>query len=155
MLATWVKTLYRVFSHDVMAAILVSQNNETAAMLVSQTNPLGVELFSYTVESSKPSFDRLINLVKYYPTLRKTAEGFDCERIAFRSFPPSIRWYFTRFVTRSHNGLIGQVHSKQRWLVGSAVKFSLRLPSQITLLRPVIEIASDSLWSLGTSVEEK
>ena len=36
----------RVFSHDVMAAILVSQNNEMAAMLVSQTNPLGVELFS-------------------------------------------------------------------------------------------------------------
>ena len=30
-----------------MAAILVSQNNETAAMLVFQTNPLGVELFSY------------------------------------------------------------------------------------------------------------
>ena len=27
----------RVFSHDVTAAILVSQNNETAAMLVSQT----------------------------------------------------------------------------------------------------------------------
>ena len=38
---------YRVFSHDVAAAILVSQNNETAAMLVSQTNPLGFELFSY------------------------------------------------------------------------------------------------------------
>ena len=37
----------RVFSHDVTAAILVSQNNETAAMLVSQTNPVGVELFSY------------------------------------------------------------------------------------------------------------
>ena len=35
-----------VFSHDVTAAILVSQNNETAAMLVSQTSPLGVELFS-------------------------------------------------------------------------------------------------------------
>ena len=34
--------LYRVFSHDVTAAILVSQDNETAAMLVSQTNPLGV-----------------------------------------------------------------------------------------------------------------
>ena len=34
-------------SHDVTAAILVSQNNETAAMLVSQTNSLGVELFSY------------------------------------------------------------------------------------------------------------
>ena len=41
------KLNYRVFSHDVTAAILVSQNNETAAMLVSQTNPLGVELFSY------------------------------------------------------------------------------------------------------------
>ena len=38
---------YRVFSHDVTAAILVSQNNETVAMLVSQTSPLGVELFSY------------------------------------------------------------------------------------------------------------
>ena len=37
---------YRVFSHDVTAAILVSQNNETAAMLVSLTNPVGVELFS-------------------------------------------------------------------------------------------------------------
>ena len=36
-----------VFSHDVTAAILVSQNNETAAMLVSQTSPVGVELFSY------------------------------------------------------------------------------------------------------------
>ena len=37
---------YRVFSHDVTAAILVSQNNETVAMLVSQTSPVGVELFS-------------------------------------------------------------------------------------------------------------
>ena len=37
----------RVFSHDVTAAIFVSQNNETAAMLVSQTSPVGVELFSY------------------------------------------------------------------------------------------------------------
>ena len=37
----------RVFSHDVTAAILVSQTNKTAAMLVSQTSPLGVELFSY------------------------------------------------------------------------------------------------------------
>ena len=38
---------YRVFSHDVTGAILVSQNNETTAMLVSPTSPLGVELFSY------------------------------------------------------------------------------------------------------------
>ena len=37
----------RVFSHDVTAAILVSQNNEMAAMLVSQTSPVGVELLSY------------------------------------------------------------------------------------------------------------
>ena len=40
-------SLYRVFSHDVTVAILVSQNNETVAMLVSQTNPVEVELFSY------------------------------------------------------------------------------------------------------------
>ena len=38
---------YRVFSHEVTAAILVSQNNEMAAMLVSQTNPGGVEFLSY------------------------------------------------------------------------------------------------------------
>ena len=36
-----------MFSHDVTAAIFVSQNNETAAMLESQTSPVGVELFSY------------------------------------------------------------------------------------------------------------
>ena len=41
------KNVYRVISHDVTAAILVSQNNETAAMLVSQTSPVGVELPSY------------------------------------------------------------------------------------------------------------
>ena len=34
-----------MFSHDVMAAIFVSQNNETAAMFVSQTSPVGVEFF--------------------------------------------------------------------------------------------------------------
>ena len=34
-------------SHDITAAILVSQNNETAAMLVSQTSPRGVQLFSH------------------------------------------------------------------------------------------------------------
>ena len=39
--------IYNVFSHDVTAAILGSQNNETAAMLVPQTGPVGVELFSY------------------------------------------------------------------------------------------------------------
>ena len=39
--------IYCVFSHDVMAAIFLSQNNETAAMFVSQTSPVGVEIFSY------------------------------------------------------------------------------------------------------------
>ena len=37
----------RAFSHDIMAAILVFQDNKTAAMLVYQTNPVGVELFSH------------------------------------------------------------------------------------------------------------
>ena len=41
-------SVYRAFSHDVTAAILVFQNNETAAMLVYQDNPVGTELFSYT-----------------------------------------------------------------------------------------------------------
>ena len=39
--------MYKAFSHDVTAAILVFQKNETAAMLVFQTSPVGVELFSY------------------------------------------------------------------------------------------------------------
>ena len=42
-----VQYINKVFSHDLTAAIFVSQNNETAAMLVSQTSPLGVELFSH------------------------------------------------------------------------------------------------------------
>ena len=33
---------YIAFSHDVTAAILVSQNNEPATVLVLQTNPEGV-----------------------------------------------------------------------------------------------------------------
>ena len=40
-----IKISNRVFSHDVTAAILVSQNNETAAILVSQNISMGVELF--------------------------------------------------------------------------------------------------------------
>ena len=42
-----VKRSIECFLHDVTAAILVAQNNETVAMLVSQTSPVGVELFSY------------------------------------------------------------------------------------------------------------
>ena len=48
---------YRVFSHDVTAAMLVSQNKEMAAMLVSQTKPLGIDLYFYANTffcSSKP-----------------------------------------------------------------------------------------------------
>ena len=33
--------MYRVFSRDVTAAVLVSLNKGTAAMFVSPTNPLG------------------------------------------------------------------------------------------------------------------
>ena len=53
---------YRVFSHDVTAAILVSQNNETAAMFVSQTSPLGVEPFLMQTLSFVP-----VNLHSYWP----------------------------------------------------------------------------------------
>ena len=54
--------LYRVFSHDVTEAILVSQNNETAAMFVSQTSPLGVEPFLMQMLSFVP-----VNLHSYWP----------------------------------------------------------------------------------------
>ena len=39
-------SVYKAFSHDVMSAILVSQDNKMAAMLLSQTSPVGVEPFS-------------------------------------------------------------------------------------------------------------
>ena len=47
--SSWVLRLGAIAkcSHDVTAAILVSENNETAAMLVSQTSPVRVELLSY------------------------------------------------------------------------------------------------------------
>ena len=38
---------YKAHANDIMAAILMFQNNETAAMLVYQTNPVRVQLFSY------------------------------------------------------------------------------------------------------------
>ena len=53
---------YRVFTHDVTVAILVSQNNETAAMLVSQTSPVGVELLLMQTLSFVP-----INLHRCWP----------------------------------------------------------------------------------------
>ena len=39
--------IYRVFSRDVTAAMLVSLNKGTAAMLVSPINPQGIEFYSY------------------------------------------------------------------------------------------------------------
>ena len=53
---------YRAFSHDITAAILLSQNNETVATLVSQINPVGVEIFSYETFSFVP-----INLHRCWP----------------------------------------------------------------------------------------
>ena len=40
-------TIYKAFSRDVTAAILVYQNKETAAILVYQSSPLRVELYFY------------------------------------------------------------------------------------------------------------
>ena len=37
-------TKNRVFSHDIMAAMLMFQNKEMAAVMVYQTNPQGIEL---------------------------------------------------------------------------------------------------------------
>ena len=42
-----ITVIYRVFSHDVTAAMLVFQNKEMAAMLVSQTKHLVIELYFY------------------------------------------------------------------------------------------------------------
>ena len=46
-LQTKIGKIYKAFSHDVTAPILVFQNNETVAMLAYQDNSVGVEFFSY------------------------------------------------------------------------------------------------------------
>ena len=85
--------------------------------------------------------NRHLDLVKYYPVFRNTAEANDCGRIkptkfffsailasnsclprrlrffntlsfGRRSFPPSTGWYFPRFVTRAHDVFIGQIHTR-------------------------------------------
>ena len=56
------KVYYRVFSHDVTAAILVSQNNEAAAVLVSQTSLRELNSFLMQTQSFVP-----INLHIYWP----------------------------------------------------------------------------------------
>ena len=40
-------SLYRSFSDDVMAALLVNQNKEVAAMLADQNSPQGIEFYFY------------------------------------------------------------------------------------------------------------
>ena len=60
-----------MFSHDVTAAILVSQSNEAAAMLVSQTNPVGVELLSYA-----NAFFCTINMHRCWPRGENTLYKF-------------------------------------------------------------------------------
>ena len=54
----------------------------------------------YTVKSSKTSFDRLINLVKYYAMLRKTAEGNNYGRITTRLTYNKVSFSSGHFVSR-------------------------------------------------------
>ena len=100
-------------------------------------------LSSYTVESNKPSLDqlcdRVTNLVNIMQCSGKTAEGNDCPRVTAASlrelrfprcsFPASIGKYFTRFVTRSHYGLIGQVRIRFYSLTTIKVTNNSSVPS--------------------------
>ena len=54
------RPIYRVFSRDVTAAMLVSLNKGTAAILVSPTYRLGYELYSY---ASQKSFTLVFNFI--------------------------------------------------------------------------------------------
>ena len=65
-----------------MAAIFVSQNNETAAMLVYQTSPVGVELFSYV----NAFFHVPINLHRCWPHEWKHSIDFFPEQMNRREF---------------------------------------------------------------------
>ena len=88
---------YRVFSHDVTVAILVSQSNETAAMLVSKTSPLGVELFSYANAffcSNKFAY----MLATWVKTLFTQLETFFPEVFFLFNFAPGISRIFGRKV---------------------------------------------------------
>jgi len=67
-----------MYAHDVMAAILVFQNNETVAMLVYQTNPGGVQLFSFvnTYESLSPLTYFLVIASQWTETLALTCSAY-------------------------------------------------------------------------------
>ena len=62
---------YRVFWHDVTAAILVSQNNETETMLVSQRGPWKLHSFLTQTRSFV-----LINLHRCWPREWKHSLGY-------------------------------------------------------------------------------
>ena len=47
LIVNYLCAMYRAFSHDVTAAMLVFQNHGMAAVVVYQTNPLGFELYFY------------------------------------------------------------------------------------------------------------
>ena len=97
----------RVFSHDVTAAIVLSQNKKTAAMFVFQINPSGVELFSYANAffCSDKSAQMLTTWVK---TLYNKTPGFNPASV-FCWHPPILA---------------------ERWVIGLEKSASLiRLPS--------------------------
>ena len=77
-----------------------------------------------------------------YCRVEQTVIPSSCKPGKIRPFMDFLsHWALDNNLPRSHNTLIGQVHSrfysKQRQLVRSAVKFSLHLPSQITPPSPV------------------
>ena len=57
-----------MFSHDVTAAILVSQTNSPASMMVSQTSPVGVEsfLFQYLCIATDHVSGKVLNIVTLF-----------------------------------------------------------------------------------------
>ena len=57
------KDLCRVFSCDIMAAMLLSLNKGTATMLVSPNNLPGIELYSYANEKDDLLFWLKITLI--------------------------------------------------------------------------------------------
>ena len=62
-----------MFSHDVTAAILVSQNNLTSAMLVSQTSRVGVEsfLFQYLCVATDHVTGKALNIITLFRYFRE------------------------------------------------------------------------------------
>ena len=70
---------------------------------LSYTGPKLWNSLSIDVKKIKPSFDRLINLVKYYAMLRKTAEGNNYGRITTRLTYYKVSFSSHHFVPRSES----------------------------------------------------